>query len=124
MIGVRVQGLDRVVRDLKRLGVEVEDLRAAFTKIGQEAVPIYQAVTPRKTGRLAGSYRASRARNKAVLYVGSAAVPYAAAIQYGYPARNIAARRYVEQGDRVAAPQVTATLDEEVTRLIQRLDLD
>jgi hypothetical protein len=44
---------------------------------------------PRKTGRLAASGRAGRGEAKAVVTFGSASVPYARPIHWGWPARHI-----------------------------------
>lgn len=123
-IGVRVEGLGRVVRALERLGVEVDDLRDAWGRIASEAKRIYQAQTPRLTGRLRGNYRTSRAKGKANLYVGDAGVPYAAVQRWGWAARNIRPNDYVRRGDAIAQPRATASLETEIGRLVARLGLD
>jgi hypothetical protein len=122
-IGVKVEGLNQIVRGLQSMGVEVEDLRDAFGRIAEEVKPDYVAATPRKTGRLAGDYRASKTKGKANLYVGRASIPYAGPINYGWPARNIAASNFVARGDETAAPKASASLEEEISALIQKLNL-
>lgn len=123
LIGVRVEGLSSLVRNLQRLGVEVGDLREAFGRIAEEVKPDYQAVTPVRSGRLRGDYRASKAKGKANLYVGRASIPYAGAINYGWPARNIAPANFIAKGDETAAPKASVSLEEEISRLIQELHL-
>lgn len=136
---VRVEGLSRAVRDLARLGVDLEDLRGAFSRIAVEAVPTYQRFTPRRSGRLRGDFRAARTANRAVLYVGRASVPYAKAINYGwgsgatgyrhgkranpnlrgsYPGAN-----FVAKGDAVETPRAWAAIEADIDRLIRARNL-
>lgn len=105
------------------MGVEVEDLRDAFARIGEEVKPDYQAATPHRSGRLAGDYRVSKAKGKANLYVGRASIPYAGPINYGWAARNIEPSNFVARGDAVAAPKAARSLEEEISRLVQNLNL-
>lgn len=122
-IGVRVEGLSSVVRNLQRMGVEVEDLRDAFARIAEEVKPDYQSVTPVKSGALRADYRTSKTKGKANLYVGRASIPYAGPINYGWPARNIAPRNFVARGDEIAAPKASRSLEEEISRLVSSLNL-
>lgn len=122
-IGVRVEGLTKVVRGLQQMGVEVEDLKDAWGRIAEEVKPDYQRVTPYRTGRLRGDYRTSKAKGKANLYVGRASVPYAGPINYGWAKRNIAPANFVQRGDVTAAPKASRSLEEEISRLVARLNL-
>ena len=122
-IGVQVVGLTQAVRSLERLGVEVEDLRDAWGRIADRVKPIYEANTPKRTGRLRGDYRTGRAKGKASLAVGGARVPYARVIRWGWAARNIRANDWVTRADATAEPVAATHLDEEISRLISRLDL-
>lgn len=81
--GVKVTGLRETVRSLERAGVEVNDLRAAFTKIGQVVVARAERNVHGRTGALSASIRPSRTKNKAVVRAGSARVPYAGINNYG-----------------------------------------
>lgn len=123
-IGVKVEGLSRVVRDLQKLGVEVDDLKDAMARIAEEVKPDYQRVTPRgETGRLRGDFRTGKAKGKAVLYVGRASVPYAGPINYGWPARNIAPANFIAKGDETAAPKAHASLEDAISDLVSTLHL-
>lgn len=139
---IRVEGLSRAVRDLARLGVDLEDLRAAFSRIAAEAVPTYQRFTPRRSGRLRGDYRMGRTANRVVLYVGRASVPYAAAINYGWGSsasswkhgRRSVARAgllrgtfagadFVARGDAVETPRALTAIEADIDRLIRARNL-
>lgn len=118
---IRVHGLAAAVRELERLGVDLQDLKAAFAQIATEAVPTYRRFTPRRSGRLAGNYRSSKTKNRVQLIVGSAAVPYAKPINYGWPARNIRAADFVAKGDQVTTPKAIEAIEAEINRLIQTM---
>lgn len=135
---IRVEGLSRAVRDLARLGVDLEDLRAAFARIAAEAVPTYQRFTPRRSGRLRGDYRTGRTANRAVLYVGRASVPYAAAINYGRGSSasswkhgrravgmrgTFAGANFVAKGDAVETPRALTAIEADIDRLIRARNL-
>lgn len=81
--GVRVEGLREVVRNLERLGVEAEDLKAAFSAIAGQVVTEASGMVPVLTGALKNTIRPARTKNKAVVRAGTARVPYAGVINYG-----------------------------------------
>lgn len=128
--GIRVEGLSRVVRDLQKFGVEVEDLKDAMARLAEQVKPDYQRFTPVGTapsskapGRLRGDFRTGKAKGKAVLYVGRASIPYAGPINYGWPARNIRPANFIAKGDQIAAPKAHASLEDAISDLITNLNL-
>ncbi|KRF19662.1 hypothetical protein [Nocardioides sp. Soil796] len=122
-IGVKVEGLSGVVRNLQKMGVEVEDLKDAFARIGEQVKPDYQRVTPVRSGRLRGDYRVSKAKGKVNLYVGRASIPYAGPINYGWAARNIAPANFIAKGDETASPKASNSLEEAISDLVEKLNL-
>ena len=132
----RVEGLNRLVRDLQAFGVEVDDLKGAFTKIALTAAEDYKRFVPVRSGALAGDFRASKTKNKARLMVGRVRIPYAQANNYGwgpksqawkhgnYASKNtigsFAGTSFVAQGDEVLEPKVMQLLENELNRLIRR----
>lgn len=118
---VRVEGLSAAVRQLAALGVDLEDLRAAFTRIASEAVPTYRRFTPVRSGRLRGDYRTARTQNRAVLYVGRASIPYARVINYGFAKRGIRAADFVAKGDQVETPKALDAIEADINRLIRSM---
>ena len=115
---IQITGVREAARDLERLGVRVEDLKAAFGRISAEALPVYRGFTPVRTGRLRGNYRQGRTKNRAVLYVGGASVPYAGPIQYGWAARNIQGAHFIEKGDEAMGPRAVDAIEAELNYLI------
>lgn len=121
--GVRVEGLVQKVRQLKALGLEVEDLKGAFAKIAAEATEAVIRHTPKRSGKLAASVRGNRAQSKAVVRAGRAAVPYAGAINYGWRKRGIAPALFMQQGDIEMRPVAVRRLEEELEHAINRRGL-
>lgn len=122
-LGVRVDGLRQVQRSLERLGVEAADMRDAMQRIGALVAGTARTLVPRRRGRLAATIRPGRAKGKATVRAGSAAVPYAGPIHWGWPARNIAAQPFLVDALERDRRRVRRMLDDELGRLISRLDL-
>lgn len=83
MAGVRVDGLRQTVAAMQRAGVEVDDLKEGFAKVGQAVVDRARVVAPTRTGRLDRSVRASRRKNGVVVSAGGARAKYAVFVAYG-----------------------------------------
>jgi len=105
----RITGLRETLRAMEKAGADAESMRDLMHAIGMTVV--HAANPPRVTGTLAGTLRAGRGKTKAVVRAGTAAVPYAGPIHYGWPARNIAPQ-----------PFLTAALQAQQTRILDQLD--
>ena len=117
--GVRVEGLNQLTRNLIELGLEIDDLKEAFGGISAEAAQVAAGFAPKRTGRLAASVRGSRAKNKAVVMAGRASVVYAGPINYGWPARKIAASGFMQKADEVMAPKALQALEDAIESKIK-----
>ncbi|GAB3251369.1 hypothetical protein GCM10027425_09260 [Alteromonas gracilis] len=95
--GVRIDGLKKLRRDLRRLGSDLSDFKdanaAAASLVASEAAKR----APRRpgSGRLARSGRGNRAAGRASVLFGGAAVPYAGPIHWGWTARGIEPQPFV-----------------------------
>lgn len=120
---VQVDGLNKVINALQQMGVEVDDLKDAFQKIGNIIKDESVSLTPVLTGRLAASIRAGRSKNKATVRAGGAAIPYAGVIHYG-GYNNITGTMFLTKAAENKAGEARSTLDNEIGDLINRLGLD
>lgn len=120
---VRVEGLSRVVRDLQKTGADVADLKDVFAQIAAEGARLVEGFAPRRSGRLAGSVRGNKAKNKAVVFAGRARIPWAGPVNYGWKARNIKPAHFLARGDAALADKAPGMLEDGLTRLIERNDL-
>lgn len=121
---VQVTGLKETVKSLKRFGVEVSDLKAAFKRIGERVANEAKTLAPTKTGKLAGSVRAAQQQNKAVIRAGGARLPYAGVIHYGWPAHGIEPHPFLTDAIDSNRGESIAMLEQELKDLIQKLDLN
>lgn len=92
---VRVEGARELRAALKRAGLSLQDLKEVNAKVAALVAGLARPRTPRRTGRLAGTVRGNRAVSQAVVQAGTAAVPYAGPIHWGWPARHIEAQPWI-----------------------------
>ena len=121
--GVRIDGLNRVVRALLEIGLEVDDLKDAFSAIAEEGARLASRYAPRLSGDLAGDVRGNRARSKAVISAGRTSVPYAGPINYGWRAHNIAPSGFMQRADAQWQPYALRRLEPEINTQIAPLGL-
>lgn len=123
-VGVRVTGLNRVVRGLQQVGLDVTDIKSAFAEVaafGARAVKRHTPVGP--TGNLRRDVRGNRAKNKAVVTAGRKRLPYAGPINYGWPRRNIKAAGFMQKGDKDVQPFAARKLENYINTSIRRSGL-
>jgi hypothetical protein len=102
---VKVEGLNNLVRTMKRAGVDIHELKDAHHAAGEIVARDAAARAPRDTGALAGSIKAARQVRRARVQAGSSRVPYAAPIHWGWPARNIAANPFISDAAQATEPR-------------------
>jgi hypothetical protein len=122
-VTIRVEGLNKVVRDLKAVGLEVDDLKDAFSTIAAQGARLAAHFAPFRTGTLAGDVRGNRAQSKAVVTAGRVSVPYAGPINYGWAARNIQPAEFMQKASDAMEPIALTELDHEITRQIKKRGL-
>jgi hypothetical protein len=121
--GFRVDGLNQVVNALLGVGLEVDDLKGAFSAIADRGARVAAALAPRRTGTLAGDIRGNRARSKAVVTAGRMSVPYAGPINYGWARHGIEPNGFMQRTDQVMQPFALRQLENEINTAIKRRGL-
>lgn len=121
--GVRVEGLARLTRQLVDLGADLDDLKNVFAGIASEGAHLAASFAPKRSGALAASIRGNRAKNKAVVTAGRAAVPYAGAINYGWPARGIRPALFLQRADVALQPRALDMLESGINDAIAKRGL-
>jgi len=121
--GVRVEGLNKTIKALQSLGVEVADMKEAMSAISTEGARLVADMAPKVTGALAATVRGNKAKNKAVVMAGRARVKYAGAINYGWPARNIEPSFFMQRADAALAPRAVAMLEEGLDTAMRKAGL-
>jgi hypothetical protein len=122
--GVRVEGLNKTIRALQGFGVEVADLKEVFSGIADEGARLASSFAPKRSGRLSGTVRGNKAKNKAVVIAGRAKVPYAGAINYGWRRRNIRPALFMQKADAALAPRAVAMLEAGLDKAVGKAGLE
>lgn len=122
-VSVRIDGLNAVVRDLLAMGLEVEDMKGAFSEIARLGARVAARHAPRRTGRLAGDVRGNRARNKAVIAAGRSSLPYAGPINYGWAKRNIEPSGFMQKAEKELQPYALRRLELAINTSVRRRGL-
>jgi HK97 gp10 family phage protein len=88
---IQVRGAKQLSRALKKAGVQIKDLKDANQRVADVVARTATPLTPRATGRLAGSIRSARQQSAAVVRAGGGSIRYARFVEYGtskMPARS------------------------------------
>ena len=118
--GVFIVGLREKVRALESAGVDAAELKEPMAEVAATAADVMQAFVPIRSGRLRKSVRGNRAKAKAVVTIGSARVPYAKPINYGWASRGIRPANYVAKTDDVMGTRAVEILDAGWSRIAER----
>ena len=113
-------GLNEFRRDLRRLDDEggwTKELREAGKDAAAVIVPAARGFAPQRSGRLAGSIRPLASGASFAVAAGSANVPYARPIHWGWPRRHIAANQFITRAADAQQSQVLAVFKEHVDRI-------
>lgn len=121
---VRVEGLKETIRALEQAGTATADMKDLMHEIGLIVTRSAATRVPVKSGRLRRSLRAGRGKTKAVARAGSARLPYAPIIHYGWPARSIPARPFLADAVARNQRQIIDALISGLGDIIDDMNLD
>jgi hypothetical protein len=119
---VRVEGLGPFIRAMREAQADLDELKDATQKAGTIVLAAAAGRAPRRTGTLASSGRASRAARKAIVRFGSARVPYAGPIHWGWPRRHIAAQPFALDAARATEPMWLAGFTRDLERIATQVE--
>lgn len=119
--GVRVEGLNNLVRTLKRAGEDISALKDAHKRAGEIVAAEAEAIAPRRSGKLAGSIRAAKQVRRARVQAGRASVPYAGPIHWGWPARGVEPQPFMSIAARNTEPRWTKQYAEDVQAALDKV---
>lgn len=119
---VEVRGAKELRKSLKKAGDDLGDLKDVNAAVGNMVVATASGMAPRRSGALAGSIRASRAAASITIKAGSARVPYAGVIHWGWPAHNIAANPFLSNAATSTESAWVALYEAELDKIIDRVE--
>lgn len=121
---ITVEGIKEVTDSLKKLNKDLESNielnKELSTTLSQKA----SAMAPVLTGALASSVKGNPSAEKAQILAGSAAVPYAGVIEYGWPLRNIEAQPYLNPAVNDNMGYIIEKYNDSIQKAIKQYDLN
>lgn len=123
-LAVEVTGLRECVKALKDLGDDLSDLKEANGTLGREIASRASALAPVRSGRLAASIKSNKAAKKVQIKAGSARVPYAGVIEYGWAARNIRPQPYLRKAAFENKNYIKDKYEENIKDVIRKYNFD
>jgi hypothetical protein len=119
---VQVEGARELRKALKKAGEDLGDLKALNAAIGNVVVAAARGKAPTRTGALAGSLRSANIVGGVTVRAGSAGVPYAGPIHWGWPSRNIKAQPFVVEAAQTTEAEWVAMYEAEVDRILEKVE--
>ena len=121
---ITITGVKEVIDTLNKLNKDIESNielnKELSTTLSQKA----SAMAPVLTGALASSVKGNPSAEKAQIMAGSAAVPYAGVIEYGWPDRNIDAQPYLNPAVNDNMGYIIEKYNDSIQKAIQKYDLN
>ena len=120
---VHVEGLDELRKELRRVkDRELDDeMRQIHEDLAKDVLRLAAPNVPVRTGALLQSMRAAGTVRDAIVRVGSASVPYAAAIHWGHPARGIPPRPFLQNAAQRLEANIVDKYDREVAGMLDKV---
>lgn len=122
---LKIEGLREVQRDLRKLSEATKkEMKATHQKAAEIVVGESKKYVPVRTGALANSIRAAATMRGGRVRVGSASVPYAGPIHFGWPARRIKPQPFIYEALDPRRNEIAQLYAERIGQLIDKYDLD
>lgn len=102
---LQVLGGAQLRRTLKAAGLDVQDLKDTHAQVAKLVENQARPETPTRSGRLKRSLRSSGTQGAAIVRAGTAAVPYAGPIHWGWESRHITAQPWIWKEAQDDEPQ-------------------
>jgi hypothetical protein len=118
---VQVTGAVEFRAAMKRMGADLSDLTKIHREAAKPVLETSRSIVPRVSGTLAGSLRISATKASAKVLSGSAAVPYAGPIHFGWPARNIRPQPFLYDALDQRADEVVEKYEAHIEALVEKV---
>ena len=125
---IKITGLSEVQRNLRKLSSDALDLnKTEFLETNKRVAEIIinesKKYVPIRSGALAAAIRNASTKKSAKVRAGSAAVPYAGPIHFGWPSRSIKPNTFLYEAIDARRAEVANRYAELVSDLIVKYDL-
>lgn len=121
---LRIEGLRETQAALRELSDDLKNaMKATHLEAAQTVLPLAKTFAPFRTGRLQASLKAAAVRTGGRIRAGSASVPYAGPIHFGWPARSIKPQPFVYEALDPRRDDVIAVYEKRINHLIEQYGL-
>ena len=121
---ISIQGVKEVTDSLNRMARDLESNLELNKELSTTLAQKASALAPRLTGALASSVVGNPSAEKAQILAGSAAVPYAGVIEYGWPQKNREAQPYLNPAVNDNMGYIIEKYNDSIQKAIQKYDLN
>jgi hypothetical protein len=122
---LEIEGLRKVQKAMKNFSDDSRnDMKETHRKAGQIVVDGAARFVPVRSGALLASLKSSPTQRQGRVRVGSAAVPYAGPIHFGWPARHIQPNPFIYEVLDGRRQEVYSLYSERISQLIVKYDLN
>ena len=121
---ISITGVKEVTDTLNKLGRDLESNIELNKELSTTLAQKASALAPRLTGALASSVVGKPSAEKAQILAGSAAVPYAGVIEYGWPQKNREAQPYLNPAVNDNMGYIIEKYNDSIQKAIQKYDLN
>ena len=124
VVKAEIVGLREVQRDLRKLGDDTKtEMKETHKQAAEVGVMGAKRLVPTRTGALAASIRALATKSSGRVRAGSASVPYAGPIHFGWPARRIKPQPFIYDAIDGRRAEVAMAYAERLTQIRNRYGL-
>lgn len=121
---LQIEGLGAVQKAMRNFADDSKnDMKETHRKAGQIVVDGAVRLVPVRSGALLASLRSAPTQRQGKVRVGSAAVPYAGPIHFGWPARNIRPNPFIYAVLDQRRDEVLRLYEERIDQLITKYGL-
>lgn len=121
---LEIEGLRELQKSLRNLTEDSRnEMKETHRRAGEIVIEGARRYVPVRTGALLASMRSAPTQRQGKVRVGSAAVPYAGPIHFGWPARNIKPNPFIYEVLDQRRQEVYALYADRISQLIMKYDL-
>lgn len=115
---VKVEGLNKLLRELHAAGVDLADLKTAMQSVAREGAVIAAGLAPRRSGRMADSIRPTGGRTKAIVTAGRKSIPYTGRVNYseGFSKTGY---HFMQRTSEILSHTAPETLEKAIIKLLR-----
>lgn len=119
-----IENVDQLRKALRKASENLEELKEANREAARIVTTEATGRAPRRTGTLAASGRPTGGAKRATITFGSARVPYARPIHWGWPARNIRPQPFAADALEATRPEWFREYEQNIRLILHREELD